>query len=69
MAKIELVAQANLPTEFGLFKIVGFEFPDTKKEHVALVLGDISHSEEPVLARIGITPNSTRRSWRIDLSP
>ena len=52
MAKIELVAQANLPTEFGLFKIVGFEFPDTKKEHVALVLGDISHSEEPVLARI-----------------
>ena len=31
MAKIELVAQANLPTEFGLFKIVGFEFPDTKK--------------------------------------
>ena len=52
MAKIELVAQANLPTEFGLFKIVGFEFPDTKKEHVALVLGVISHSEEPVIARI-----------------
>ena len=52
MAKIELVAQANLPTEFGLFKIVGFEFPDTKKEHVALVLGDIRNSDEPILARI-----------------
>ena len=52
MAKIELVAQANLPTEFGLFKIVGFEFPDTKKEHVALVLGDIRNTDEPVLARI-----------------
>ena len=52
MAKIELVAQANLPTEFGLFKIVGFEFPDTQKEHVALVLGDISNGDEPVLARI-----------------
>jgi GTP cyclohydrolase-2 len=52
MAKIELVAQANLPTEFGLFKIVGFEFPDSKKEHVALVLGDISNCDEPVLARI-----------------
>ena len=52
MAKIELVAQANLPTEFGLFKIVGFEFPDTKKEHVALVLGDIRNTNEPILARI-----------------
>ena len=50
MAKIELVAQANLPTEFGLFKIVGFEFPDTKKEHVALILGDIRNTDEPVLA-------------------
>lgn len=53
MSKIQRVAEANLPTEFGLFRIVGFEFPDTKKEHVALVMGDISNSEEnPVLARI-----------------
>ena len=53
MSKIQLVTEANLPTEFGLFKIVGFEFPDSKKEHVALVMGDISDSEnEPVLARI-----------------
>ena len=38
MSKFQLVAQANLPTEYGIFKMVGFEFPD-KKEHVALVMG------------------------------
>ncbi|MGY4676950.1 GTP cyclohydrolase II [Pasteurella sp. P03HT] len=52
MAKIQRVTEANLPTEFGVFKIVGFEFPDTKKEHVALVLGDIENTDEPILARI-----------------
>lgn len=52
MAKIRRVAQANLPTEYGIFKLVGFELPDSKKEHVALVMGDISNEEEPVLARI-----------------
>lgn len=31
MTKIQRVTEANLPTEFGLFRIVGFEFPDTKK--------------------------------------
>lgn len=51
MAKIQRVAEANLPTQFGLFKLVGFEFPESKKEHVALVYGDISKNE-PVLARI-----------------
>lgn len=51
MTKIQLVAEANLPTEFGIFKIIGFEFPDSKKEHIALVMGDIS-GEAPVLARI-----------------
>ncbi len=52
MTTIQRVTEANLPTEFGLFRIVGFEFPDTKKEHVALVMGDISNQDEPVLARI-----------------
>ncbi|MGQ0286126.1 GTP cyclohydrolase II [Pasteurellaceae bacterium 22721_9_1] len=51
MAKIQLVTEATLPTEFGIFKIVGFEFPDTKKEHVALVMGKIDDNQ-PVLARI-----------------
>lgn len=53
MKKIQLVTEANLPTEFGIFRIVGFEFPDSKKAHIALVMGDISHSNtQPVLARI-----------------
>lgn len=52
MTKIQLVAQANLPTEFGIFKIVGFEIPESGKEHVALVMGDVSSKEQPVLARI-----------------
>lgn len=53
MKKIQLVTEANLPTEFGIFRIVGFEFPDSKKAHIALVMGDISHSDtQPVLARI-----------------
>ncbi|MDO4430571.1 MAG: GTP cyclohydrolase II [Lonepinella koalarum] len=52
MSKIQLVAEANLPTEYGIFRLVGFEFPETKKEHVALVMGDVKQSNEPVLARI-----------------
>ncbi|PVX31746.1 GTP cyclohydrolase II [Pasteurella langaaensis DSM 22999] len=51
MTKIQRVTEATLPTEFGIFKIVGFEFPDTKKEHVALVMGDVTDGK-PVLARI-----------------
>lgn len=52
MSQIQLVAEARLPTKFGIFRMVGFEFPDTHKEHVALVMGDISNSDQPVLARI-----------------
>ncbi|WP_386686253.1 GTP cyclohydrolase II [Lonepinella sp. MS14437] len=51
MAKIQLVTEANLPTEFGMFKIVGFELPDSKKEHIALVMGDVTDGK-PVLSRI-----------------
>lgn len=51
MTKIQRVTEATLPTEFGIFKIVGFEFPDSKKEHVALVMGEVADGE-PVLARI-----------------
>ncbi len=51
MSDIQLVAEANLPTEFGLFRIVGFKSPSTEKEHVALVMGNITNGV-PVLARI-----------------
>lgn len=51
MSDIQLVSTANLPTKFGEFRIIGFEIPSTKKEHIALVMGDIGN-DEPVLARI-----------------
>lgn len=51
MQKITKIAEAKLPTSYGDFTIIGFEVPNTKKEHVALVFGDIS-GDTPVLARI-----------------
>ncbi len=45
------VDSAKLPTEWAEFTIRGYEDVHTKKEHVALVLGDLS-TDEPVLMRI-----------------
>ena len=49
--KIERIAEANLPTEFGNFRIVGFRQLDTGEEIVALVKGQPSNTM-PVLIRI-----------------
>jgi 3,4-dihydroxy 2-butanone 4-phosphate synthase/GTP cyclohydrolase II len=35
------VAEANLPTEFGPFRIIAYESPIDDREHIALVKGDI----------------------------
>lgn len=51
MKKIQLVAQAKLPTSFGVFDIIGFEDTANNKEHIALKLGDIT-TPQPVLTRI-----------------
>ena len=51
MYKVEKVAEANLPTIFGEFRIVGFSDPQNQKEHVALVMGDVT-TPEPVLMRL-----------------
>ena len=48
---IELVVSANLPTAFGTFRITGFSDHVSGKEHVALVMGDVT-TDEPVLLRI-----------------
>lgn len=45
------VVRAKLPTEFGLFELVGFDNDIDNKEHVALVKGDI-HPDDPVLVRV-----------------
>jgi GTP cyclohydrolase II len=49
--QIERVAEANLPTEFGLFRIIGFESKRTGEGYIALVKGDL-HADKPTLVRI-----------------
>lgn len=48
---IKEVAEANLPTEFGNFKVKGFVNDIDDKEHIALVMGEIS-SDKPTLVRV-----------------
>ena len=48
---VERVSVANLPTEFGEFKIAGYRARDTGEEFVALFKGEIER-ETPTLARI-----------------
>jgi GTP cyclohydrolase II len=49
--RIEQVAQASLPTEFGRFVIIGFRNSETGEEYVALVKGTL-RPDRPVLVRI-----------------
>lgn len=52
-SKIHRVAAANLPSEFGSFKIFVYQEVSQKvSEHTALVMGEVVKSEEPVLVRI-----------------
>ena len=51
--RLEKVAEADFPTEFGHFRIYGFEGHSgaAPEEFVAIAMGDLSNGE-PVLARI-----------------
>jgi 3,4-dihydroxy 2-butanone 4-phosphate synthase/GTP cyclohydrolase II len=49
--EIERVAEANLPTEFGCFRIVAFREKNTGEEFVALVKGELDPNV-PTLVRI-----------------
>lgn len=48
---VVFVASSLLPTRHGVFTLHGFEDPETGKEHVALVMGDVA-SASPVLLRV-----------------
>ncbi len=48
---VRLEAEADLPTEFGHFKIAGFRSVISGKEFVAMVKGEID-AAKPILARI-----------------
>ena len=50
-AGVERLAEANLPTEFGLFRIIGFKSPATNEEFPVLVKG-VLDAETPTLVRI-----------------
>ncbi len=48
---LKFVESAKLPTQFAEFTLYGFEDDQTKQDHVALVLGDVSNGE-PVVIRM-----------------
>ena len=48
---ISEVANAQLPTEFGMFRAVAYKSMVDPAEHIALVMGDID-PEEPTLVRV-----------------
>ncbi|MGA9768930.1 MAG: GTP cyclohydrolase II [Blastocatellia bacterium] len=50
-AGVERLAEANLPTESGLFRIIGFKSKLTGEEYPVLVKGELS-PEKPSLVRI-----------------
>ncbi|MEX1023002.1 MAG: bifunctional 3,4-dihydroxy-2-butanone-4-phosphate synthase/GTP cyclohydrolase II [Dehalococcoidia bacterium] len=48
---IERVEEIQMPTRFGDFRAIGYRTLVDKKEHVALVMGDLG-SDEPALVRV-----------------
>jgi 3,4-dihydroxy 2-butanone 4-phosphate synthase/GTP cyclohydrolase II len=50
-ALVRRVAAANLPTEYGQFRVIAYESLIDKETHVAMVKGDIGNGEQ-VLVRV-----------------
>ncbi|MDM3872073.1 GTP cyclohydrolase II [Porticoccus sp. W117] len=48
---LQFVESSQLPTQFGVFAIHGFDDRANNKEHIALSMGDLS-GDEPVLMRV-----------------
>ncbi len=47
--RLRQAAEARLPTEFGVFRVVGFVDEDGGAEQVALVMGDVAGGEPPLV--------------------
>lgn len=45
-------ARAKMPTKYGEFEIVAYENTANREHHVALVMGDIAGTDQPVLVRV-----------------
>ena len=49
---VHRVAEARLPTETGVWKVIGYKNDVDNHEHIALVFGDVSDSDQSVLVRM-----------------
>jgi 3,4-dihydroxy 2-butanone 4-phosphate synthase/GTP cyclohydrolase II len=49
---VHRVAEARLPTEFGVWKVIGYKNDVDDHEHIALVYGDVGDSDESILVRM-----------------
>ncbi len=49
---IRAASRAKMPTQYGEFDIVAYENKISGEHHVALVMGDISGTDEPLLVRV-----------------
>ena len=49
---VEKGVEVDLPTEYGHFRLIPFKQKSNGLEHIALIKGDISNSENPVLVRV-----------------
>src|SRR6478672_11851729 len=49
---VHRVAEARLPTEFGVWKVVGYRNDVDNHEHIALVFGDVEKAQDSVLVRM-----------------
>jgi 3,4-dihydroxy 2-butanone 4-phosphate synthase/GTP cyclohydrolase II len=69
-AVVERVASANLPTEYGDFRLHAFENQITKETHIALVRGEIGSGQD-VLVRVHseCLTGDAFRSMRCDCGP
>src|SRR6185503_14135704 len=49
---VHRVAEARLPTEVGVWRVIGYRNDVDDHEHIALVFGDISDADDSVLVRM-----------------
>jgi 3,4-dihydroxy 2-butanone 4-phosphate synthase/GTP cyclohydrolase II len=49
---VRRIAETDLPTVYGLFRAIAFENIVNGEMHLAMVMGDVSTADEPVLVRV-----------------
>ncbi|MBI4506741.1 MAG: bifunctional 3,4-dihydroxy-2-butanone-4-phosphate synthase/GTP cyclohydrolase II [Chloroflexi bacterium] len=49
---VRRLASAHIPTDYGTFEVAVYESIVDKHQHVAVVMGDVSDGDDPVLVRV-----------------